>query len=339
MKNAKTKSPYSTTLTTTLAGITSTIRKSTAARFILVASGTATRAGYSGTSTVLNGGNTSVRRKTYAFSRVLVRNKMVTRLRVNAGTRPVKTAANHPITTQTKAAMAMPMTTTPSGMARIARSSTVQRRCFARSGSSTRSGSGSVGGMGPAGPAGPGGGHCGDPGGGGVEGGGGGAVGGGGGHGDGWAGVSESAGGGAGGAEGGGQFGSAGVSPGGTDGGGWPAWSSGPVIGPRPPGGTDLGRSIVAGVLDNSSNARGMSPSSRERLVCRSRHRSWHTHFVRPLTQPARPAVCPASAASVPTARGTGKQARPRRTIGAVATDPRAALRGRMRACRAPAPR
>jgi len=42
-------------------------------------------------------------------------------LRVNAGTRPVKTAANHPMTTQTKAPMAMPSTTTPRGIAKIAR--------------------------------------------------------------------------------------------------------------------------------------------------------------------------------------------------------------------------
>ena len=64
MKKATTYMPSPTTRTAMLAGITRIRRKSTAARFNLVAGGTASLASYPGASSPLNGGKRSVRRNT-----------------------------------------------------------------------------------------------------------------------------------------------------------------------------------------------------------------------------------------------------------------------------------
>ncbi len=97
--------------------------------------------GYAGTSPRLNGGKRSVKKKTYASRRVVNCNRTVTALRKNRGARPLTSAANHPMTVHTTAAIPTTKTATATGRARIARSKTVHLRCLVRSGSETRIGS------------------------------------------------------------------------------------------------------------------------------------------------------------------------------------------------------
>jgi hypothetical protein len=133
--------------TAMFAGITRIRRKSTAARFSLVAGGTRRLVPESIASCVAKDGKWSVRRKVYASSLSIIRKRIVTIVRTKPGTRPMTSAANHPSTTQTKVAIPTKRTTSVRGMAKMNRSSTVHRRCFNRSGSIVRIGRGSTGGV------------------------------------------------------------------------------------------------------------------------------------------------------------------------------------------------